>query len=298
MAGNLKLKRSLQLYTKIYQKRIKKYPEYADLRNILGFLYFEQKKYSFAKRHFEYALKINSLYEEASINHAFTLFELGHIKKAVSELESLLRKKKHASHFIFLSLSILYCKFDDIKNTLKNIAYALKKNPVDPYTLIVAGICYDFAGLQKLSSKMFKKAEKISLGSSGKNKKLKLFNMDIFNVRKNKKLYAVYMDNPFINDLYIRIAEELAKADKKSASEKITNFAFSRTVASSRMLNFMGFMALREKHEKRAIELFNISFLRNCHNAYPAIHLFFIYGEKGWLKKAEKIIYKALLLNP
>ena len=83
MAENIKLLRSLSGYMRIYQGKVKKYPRYADLRNILGLLYYIHGKYSFALRQFDQALSINPLYEEGTVNRCFALSAVGKRKKAI-----------------------------------------------------------------------------------------------------------------------------------------------------------------------------------------------------------------------
>lgn len=52
-------------------------PDFADVQNMLGVIFFHQERYESARQYFEKALRINPKYTEAALNLAVTYNELG-----------------------------------------------------------------------------------------------------------------------------------------------------------------------------------------------------------------------------
>ena len=175
MAKKMNMLKKLSGFTSIYQKKVKKYPGYPDLKNILGLLYYLQNKKRQALIQFEKALNINPTYEEALINSCFARHSLGETRKAIRSLTVFSKRKKKATHWTYLSLAIIYVQKNDISRALTFIRKACLKNPHDPYTLTVAGICQYMAGNRRASRDLFQKAQKVSLTASDKKKKNRLY---------------------------------------------------------------------------------------------------------------------------
>jgi tetratricopeptide (TPR) repeat protein len=288
---------SLSPYTKNYRVKVREFPRFTDLRNMLGLLYYIQGEYRPALEQFDRALSINPLYEEAAVNRAFSLEALGRKEKAVKSLKELIRRKRKVTHWVFLAISILSFHSGDILSALKNARIAYSMSPSNIYALLISVVCLHAAGSGKEAAALLKTAQKKysammrSLGPVCRPKEDPLFiSID--------DLYGKYLRNPFIGDLFVRISEELEKSNKDKKSFEMMRGIAGAGLASSRLLYFAALAALRKGLKKNAEDLCRKAYEQDRHNAYPAIQLFLLYGEKKQWVRAEKILKAALKENP
>jgi tetratricopeptide (TPR) repeat protein len=288
---------SLSPYTKNYRVKVREFPRFADLRNMLGLLYYIQGKYRPALEQFDRALSINPLYEEAAVNRAFSLEALGRKDKAIKSLKELIRRKRKVTHWVFLAVSILSFHSGDILSALKNARIAYRMSPSNIYALLVSVICRHAAGRGKEAAALLKTTQKkyFSIMRSlepvcrpGKNPCFSSID----------DLYGKYLRDPFIGDLFVRISEELEKSNKDKKSFEMMRGLAGAGLASSRLLYFAALSALRKGLKKNAEDLCRMAYEQDRHNAYPAIQLFLLYGEKKQWARAEKILKAALKENP
>ena len=190
MAKSINFIKPLEDYTRVYQKRVKKFSGFADLKNMLGLLYFLQGKNRQALLQFEKALSINPCYEEAFINRCFVLNVQGKEEQAVASLKAFIKKGKSRRFWSCLALSIIEFERGHVKQALTHIVKSLKKNSDDPFFLVVAGICYCENGKKIEAKKMFRKAQRLSYVISNMNRELEFYKSGDFCLKNIEKLYS------------------------------------------------------------------------------------------------------------